>query len=133
MSAPAPRPMPLFTEPQRAKLLANGRATLADPSHDPWPVVKLLMPDGAATWLVTEIDPEEPNRLWVLADLGLGIAEYGTVWLSEIEELRGVLDLPVERDLHFKAEGPISAYLRISAPAGRIIDRLPKGGEGGAL
>jgi len=57
----APRPMPLFTQEQRAKLLANGRATLADPSFDPWPVVKLFAPDGAATWLVTEIDPEEPN------------------------------------------------------------------------
>jgi hypothetical protein len=123
--------MPLFTEPQRAKLLANGAATLADPSHDPWPVVKLFTPDAGATWLVTEIDPEEPNRLWALCDLSLGFAEYGTVWLSEIEEFRGVLGLPVERDLDFKAEGPISAYFRISAPAGRIIDRLTQS-EGGA-
>jgi hypothetical protein len=95
MSAPRP---PLFTDEQRARLLANGAATLADPSHDPWPVVKLFTPDAGATWLVTEIDPEEPNRLWALCDLGLGFAEYGTVWLSEIEELRGHLGLPVERD-----------------------------------
>ena len=48
MSAPAPRPMPLFTQEQRARLLANGAATLADPSHDPWPVAKLFTPDAAA-------------------------------------------------------------------------------------
>jgi hypothetical protein len=133
MSAPAPRPMKLFTQEQRAQLLANGAATLADPSHDPWPVVKLFTPDAGATWLVTEIDPDEPNRLWALCDLGLGFAEYGTVWLSEIEELRGKLGLPVERDLHFEAQGPISAYVEISGPAGRIIEWLPKLGEGGAL
>jgi hypothetical protein len=122
----APRPMPLFTDEQRAKLLAYGAATLADPSFDPWPVVKLFTPDAGATWLVTEIDPEEPNRLWALCDLGLGCAEYGTVWLSEIEAFRGKLGLPVERDLHFEAEGPISAYIVISMSEGRIIDRLPK-------
>ena len=132
MSALRPRVLPLFTERQFARLLANGKATLADPSHDPWPVVKLFTPDAGAVWLVTEIDPEEPSRLWALCDLGLGFAEYGTVGLAELEELRGKLGLPVERDLSFKAEGPISAYIAVSAPAGRIIERLPKDGEGGA-
>jgi hypothetical protein len=126
VSAPNLRPTRLFTEAHRAKLLANGAATILDPSHDPWPVVKLFTPDAGATWLVTEIDPEEPNRLWALCDLGLGFAEYGTVWLTEIEELRGRIGLPVERDRHFEAKGPISRYVAISGPAGRIIDRLPK-------
>lgn len=130
MSAPAaPRPMKLLTQEQRAKLLANGHALLTDPNFDPWPVAKLFTPDAGATWLVTMIDPEEPRCLWALCDLGLGFAEYGTVWLPEIEELRGHIGLPVERDLHFEAEGPISAYIAISAPAGRIIDRLSKRGE----
>jgi hypothetical protein len=64
---------------------------------DPWPVVKLFTPDGGCTWLVTEIDPEEPNRLWVLADLSLGCCEYDTIWRTEIEAIRGRLGLPVER------------------------------------
>jgi Protein of unknown function (DUF2958) len=130
MSALTPRPMKLFTEAQRVRLLANGEASAKDPAHDPWPVVKLFTPDAGATWLVTEIDPEEPNRLWALCDLGMGYAEYGTVWLPEIAALRGRLGLPVERDLSFKAEGPISAYIAVSAPAGRIIERLPKAGGG---
>ena len=126
MSAPIPRPMKLFTEAHRAKLLANGVASANDPSNDPRPVVKLFTPDAGATWLVTEIDPEDHNRLWALCDLGMGFAEYGTVWLPEIEALRGKLGLPVEREYHFKAEGPISAYIAVSGPAGRIITRLPK-------
>ena len=131
MSALAPRPMKLFTKEHHAKLLANGVASANDPAHDPWPVVKLFTPDACATWLVTEIDPEDHNRLWALCDLGMGFAEYGTVWLPEIAALRGKLGLPVERDFSFEAEGPISAYIAVSGPAGRIIERLPKR-EGGA-
>jgi Protein of unknown function (DUF2958) len=123
-------PMKLFTEDHKQKLLANGHESGRNPDFDPWPVVKLFTPDAGCTWLVTEIDPEEPNRLWVLADLGMGFCEYGTVWLSELLELRGRLGLPVERDLHWKAEGPISAYFRASGGT-RLVDRLPKT-EGGA-
>jgi hypothetical protein len=117
--------MKLFTDAHKQKLLANGRETLKNPAFDPWPVVKLFTPDAGCTWLVTKSDPEEPNRLWVLADLGLGCCEYGTVWLPELLELRGRLGLPVERDLEWKAQGPISAYIRAS-DGERLIDRLPK-------
>lgn len=122
--------MKLFTEDHKRKLLENGRKSLENASFDPWPVVKLFTPDAGCTWLVTEIDPEEPNRLWVLADLGIGYCEYGTVWLSELLELRGRLGLPVERDLGWKAQGPISAYIRASGGK-RLVDCLPKM-EGGA-
>lgn len=82
-----------------AQLLYNGRASLADPERaDPWPVVKLFTPDAGCTWLATEIDREEPNRLWALADLGIGFCEYGAVWLPELLSLRRRLGLPVERD-----------------------------------
>jgi len=117
--------MKLFTEDDKQKLLANGRESLKNSAFDPWPVVKLSTPDANCTWLVTEIDPEEQNRLWVLADLGFGCCEYGTVGLPELLELRGRLGLPVERDLGWKAQGPISAYIRASNGE-RLIDRLPK-------
>jgi hypothetical protein len=122
--------MKLFTEEHKRKLLDNGRKSLEDASFDPWPVVKLFTPDAGCTWLVTEIDPEEPNRLWVLADLGLDCCEYGTVWLTELLELRGQLGLAVERDRHWTAQGPVSAYIR-AAGGRRLVDRLPKT-EGGA-
>ncbi len=106
--------MELLTEEQKAQLLANGRESAersaAGQDFDPYPVVKLFTPDAGATWLLTEIDPDEPDIAFGLCDLGLGFPELGTVRLSELAELRGRLGLPVERDLHFTATKPLSAY-----------------------
>ena len=74
------------------------------------PVVKLFNPCGAATWLLTELDPEDPDIAFGLCDLGLGSPELGSVSLSELESVRGKLGLPVERDLHFIPTKTISAY-----------------------
>ena len=115
--------MMLFTKDQRAKLLANGAASI-EAEIDHWPVVKLFTPDAGATWLLTELDPEEPDRAWGLADLGTGFPEFGTVWLPEIEALRGKLGLSVERDLSFKARGPISRYIDAACRAERIVEDI---------
>ena len=77
---------------------------------DNFPVVKLFTPDAGATWLLTELYPDDPDIAFGLCDLGLGFPELGTVRLSELAELRGKLGLPVERDLHFTAKKPISVY-----------------------
>jgi hypothetical protein len=120
--------MKLFTKAQHEKLLANGRESANDPNTDHWPVVKLFTPDAGATWLLTEIDPEDTNRAYGLCDLGLGYAEFGSVWLPEIIALRGKLGLPVERDFSFEALGPISAYMKASQAEGRIVEQLPVAG-----
>jgi hypothetical protein len=54
-------------------------------------------------------------------DLGMGCPELGSVRLSEIEAVRGKLGLPVERDLHFKADKPMSAYAEQARKAEHII------------
>jgi hypothetical protein len=46
--------------------------------------------------------------------------ELGSVSLSEIAALRGMLGLPVERDLHFKAEKSLTAY----ADEARLLRRI---------
>lgn len=112
---------PLLTAAQVAALLANGRRTAAGEEIDPQPVVKLFTPDGAATWLLTEIDPEEPDIAFGLCDLGLGCPELGAVSLAEIAAVRGRLGLAVERDLSFRADRPLSAYTDAAARAGRIV------------
>jgi hypothetical protein len=88
----------------RKRLLCNGRARLQrqqdeQPGPDFWPVVKLFTPDAGCTWLLTEIDPEDPDIAFGLCDLGFGCPELGSVSLSELEAVRGQLNLPVERDL----------------------------------
>ena len=113
--------MKLISDELRAQLLANGRQSLADEGFDPPPVVKLFTPDAGATWLLTETDPDEDDRAFGLCDLGLGFPELGYVSLAELSTVRGRLGLPVERDLHFKADKPISAYAREARMASRIV------------
>ena len=111
----------LITDEQRAQLLANGRQSLEQENFDPAPVVKLFTPDAGATWLLTEIDPDEHDHAFGLCDLGLGYPELGWVSLAEIAAVRGGLGLPVERDLHFAPEKGLSAFAREARFAGRIV------------
>jgi hypothetical protein len=83
-------------------------------------VPKLFTPDANATWLLTELDPEEPDIAFGLCDLGLGHPELGYVSLTEIASVRGKLGLPVERDLFFKAEQTLGGYTRDAQKSGYI-------------
>lgn len=113
--------MELLTPEIRAQLLANGEKTARGIEHDPYPAVKLFTPDAGATWLLSELDPANPDIAFGLCDLGLGTPELGSVSLSEIASVRGKLGLPVERDLHFKADRPLSRYADDARKDGLII------------
>lgn len=111
----------LFTDEQRFLLLANGRESLQNSDFDPAPVVKLFTPDAGATWLLTEIDPDDHDHAFGLCDLGMGMPELGWVSLQELATVRGRLGLSIERDLHFRAEKRLSAYALEARHAGRIV------------
>tara|TARA_R110000782_G_scaffold268961_1_gene366195 strand:+ start:11734 stop:12096 length:363 start_codon:yes stop_codon:yes gene_type:complete len=118
--------MKLITKAQQQKLLENGRrnaARLAEGERelDLVPVVKLFTPDGAATWLLTEVDPEEPDIAFGLCDLGFGCPELGSVRISEIASVRGKLGLPVERDRYFYPTQTLSAFADEARTRGRIV------------
>ncbi len=104
--------MKLLTDELLAALLANAMTRKQESGpFDSRPVVKLFTPDGVATWLLTEVDPDDPDLAFGLCDLGMGYPELGYVSLTELAEARGRLGLPVERDLCFRANKPLSAYL----------------------
>lgn len=107
-----------------AQLLRNGRrqGPLKGTSHeiDFIPVVKLFAPDGGATWLLTELDPDDPDIAFGLCDLGMGFPELGYVSLRDIARVRGRLGLLVERDRHFNPRMALSAYAERARAAGRI-------------
>lgn len=111
----------LITDEQLVQLLANGRLSLEQENFDPAPVVKLFTPDAGATWLLTEIDPDDHDHAFGLCDLGLGLPELGWVSLAEIAAVRGRLGLPVEGDLHFQPRKRLSVYAREARSAGRIV------------
>lgn len=107
--------MELITKEIGQRLLENGRR----PDQDHRPVVKFFDPCGAATWLISQADPEEPDILFGLADLGFGCPEFGSVRLSELQSLKGCLG--IERDLYFEAHYPLSVYAEAARLAGSIV------------
>ncbi len=119
--------MQLLTETIRAQLLRNGnlRARLAEEGFsDPdfLPIVKLFTPDANCTWLLTELEPDDPDIAFGLCDLGLGFPELGSVMLPELQALRGRLGFPVERDLHFVSCHVLSVYAEAARMNGAITE-----------
>jgi len=119
--------MKLLTAELRGRLIANGRIRRrldeegeADP--DFIPVVKLFTPDAACTWLLTELDPEDPDIAFGLCDLGMGCPELGSVFVPELESVRGRLGLPIERDLYFAPNFTIGVYADAARIAQRIVE-----------
>jgi hypothetical protein len=116
--------MDLLTPEIEAQLLDNGRKQElvrgTENEIDFYPVVKLFTPDAACTWLLTELDPDDPDLAGGLCDLGLGCPEVGDVSLSEIRSVRGRLGLPVERDLYFTPDKTLSAYAEEARRLGHI-------------
>lgn len=102
--------MTFLTDAQREQLLSNGSE--ANRGKDHFPVVKLFTPDAGAAWLLTELDPDEPTTAFGLCDLGLGFPELGYVSIAALAEVKGPLGLPIECDLHFAANYPVSVYAR---------------------
>jgi hypothetical protein len=117
--------MALITKAQSEQLLANGIAQRAAIDQDAGaldfkPVVKLFTPDAQCTWLLTEID-EGTDLAFGLCDLGMGCPELGYVSLTELRTVCGKLGFPIERDLHFEADKPISAYADEARTLGHIV------------
>src|SRR3546814_4997635 len=111
--------MILIPDDIRERLLSNGAA---ERETDHLPVVKLFNPTGAATWLITEMMPDEPDILFGLCDLGFGCPELGTVGRAELESVKGPRGLGIERDLHFVGRFPLSVYAEAARIAGRITE-----------
>ena len=95
MMPEVPRPQPLLTQEIQTRLpkLYSGE----EKGLDAVAQVKFFTPDSNWTWYASEFDGE---------DIFFGLVsghevELGYFSLSELEEVRGPLGLPIERDLHF--------------------------------
>ena len=96
--------MKLFTEKQTEQLLKNGH----DLETDHKPVVKLVC--EGSTWLVTEIDPHNTDKIFGLRDRALAEPELVYESIRELEARKGPMGLRVERDMYFKADSPLRGY-----------------------
>jgi hypothetical protein len=117
--------MKFITDEQHTQLLANGRAAReaarAGCDLDPIPVVKLITRGECTRWLLTEIDPIDSDRAYGLLDPGDGHPYLGYVTLHELNSIRSELGRPVERDLNFVADKPLSVYAQVAYTRGLII------------
>ena len=110
--------MELLTPELRDQLIANGRT----PDVDRPPACKFFNPAGTGTWLITHADPDDPDRLACLADLGFGFPELGYVSLRALQSFDGPFGLGIERDIFFDADHPISVYARAARAAEHIVE-----------
>lgn len=118
--------MTLLTNEQKRRLLANGefnalRITRGKQPHDFRPVVKLFCPWGSALWLLTELDPKNPDNAFGLCDLGLGSPKCRFVSMGELIACRGPGGLLIQRDRHFRPRMSLKAYAEAAHRARRII------------
>jgi hypothetical protein len=107
--------MKLLTFEHENRMRANAEANACRIAHDQepkdfHPVVKLFCPWNGATWLLTELDVDEPDIAFGLCDLGMGFPELGSVRLSELAAIRGPGGLRIERDLYFKPAKTLQGY-----------------------
>ncbi len=103
----------LITDEQRAAMLANGREYARNPAFNPVPVVKLFDPLGSGTWLLTDLNPEDPDIAAGLCDLGFGFPELGSVRISELEAVRTMpirRGIGIEQDRFFRPTKTITDY-----------------------
>ena len=115
--------MKLVTAKLREKLLRNG----ARPGADHVPVLKLFDPNGAGTWLIAEMDPEAPDRLFGLGQPNFASPpEVGVVSFAAMQHYRGRFGIGIERDRHFRAKWPLSIYTDAARRAGHIVTSRPE-------
>jgi hypothetical protein len=114
--------MTLLTDDERARMLDNGAAAARGERRDSPPIVKLFTPDARATWLLTELDPNDGDTAYGLCDAGIGFPELGTIRISYLETMRGPKGSRVVRDPHFVAVERLSEYVSRARRSGSAND-----------
>ena len=64
-------------------------------------IAKYFNPTGAGTWFATEYNPEDKTFFGYASIFGDHNDEWGYFSLDELESVRGMFGLGIERDLYF--------------------------------
>ena len=72
-------------------------------------VVKIYNPYGKGTWFIMNSDPNDPDYLWGIANLGYG-PEVGSISRSDLENYRNRFGWGFERDLSFRPKNAKEVY-----------------------
>lgn len=116
--------MKLIPDDLMAKLRANGEfnehlRNSGKNELDYMPVVKLFNPCGAATWLLTEISPDDNDSGFATSAWASGT---GLCQPQGNPERQGALGIGIERDESFRATKTLSAYADEARKHQRIVE-----------
>jgi hypothetical protein len=125
--------MTLLTNEQRSQLIENGKRNAFSPDqqiNNVPPVCWIYDEMSRATWLLTEIDRNDPDRAWGLVDAGYGKPDFEPTSLRELEECHQPVSFSDGKTLHigtqcvkgWKAKGTIAQYIAAAAEAGHIVE-----------
>lgn len=115
----------LYNETEKALLISNYETNEEirlygnGDTVDFQPVVKWFDQFGAATWLISEIDPME-KYAFGLCDLGMGFPEMGSVAIDDITAIKSLGIHRIVKDEHWSATQPLTQYANAARVAGRI-------------
>jgi ppGpp synthetase/RelA/SpoT-type nucleotidyltranferase len=90
-------------------------------------VVKVFNPYGRGRWYLINQDPNDPDYIWAIVDLGMGV-DVGSVSLSELQGVRMRVygyGMPLEKDRGFRPTNAMMVYEGISESGRTFAD----GGE----
>ena len=94
--------MKLFTKDIDKKLFAQYH--LGNNIEEQYVVAKIFNPYGNGRWYLLNSDPNDPNYLWAIVQMG-NVVEIGSIHRQDLEAARvGKFRLPLERDLSFSQE-----------------------------
>lgn len=71
------------------------------PTNDKIIIAKFFNPSGAGTWYATEYDPETREFFGYVSIFGDYNDEWGYFSLDELESIKGMFGLGIERDISF--------------------------------
>jgi len=113
--------MAFLTDEQRRQMMANGVARAQGEDLDPYPVVKLYMPDAGACWVLTAL-AADGDLAYGLIDAGTGFPELGEVSLSMLAGIKGPKGRPVAVEPQYLPRKTLSAYVADAQRDGMITD-----------
>lgn len=74
-------------------------------------VVKYFHPCGAGTWLITEGEKQEDGDWLLFGYCYICCWEWGYVSLRELQSVKGIFGLGIERDLYVREGATVGDYV----------------------
>lgn len=111
----------LFSKPELVRLIENAHSITNN--MEMIPAAKLYIPQTGYTWLLTELNPDNPTQGMGLIDLSGGYIYYGYISIDGIVNMGKQKGIATRRDPYFTGKYPVKTYLQAALTYGFITDQ----------